>query len=142
MANYTTEIVSTLSPSDAFTYMAEFQNVASWDPGVKHAEKLTEGPATLGSEFKVVTVTNGRELPIVYRIVEFEEGVRVVLKGETSRLRSLDEISVASRDGGSLVTYSANLSLLGGVAFLSPLLGPTLRKIGNRARDQLRISLN
>jgi carbon monoxide dehydrogenase subunit G len=122
--------------------MAEFQNVEHWDPGVRTAEKLSDEPARLGTEFRVLTVTNGREIPIVYRISEFDEGSRVVLRGETSRLISQDEITVRANGDESVVTYIANLKLRGPLAILNPFLGSTLKKIGDRARDQLRKSLN
>jgi carbon monoxide dehydrogenase subunit G len=142
MARYQTEIDSTLSVGDAFRYMAEFQNVEHWDPGVKSAEKLDDGPARLGTQFRVLTVTNGREIPIVYRISEIDDDSRVVLTGETPRLISQDEITVREKGDGSLVTYTANLKLRGALSVLNPFLGGTLKKIGDRARDQLRTSLN
>ncbi len=142
MSKYSTSIDSKLSARQAFTYMSEFQNVAQWDPGVRQATKLSEGSASLGSEFDVITVTNGREVPILYRIVEFEDNARVVLRGETKLLRSEDEIVVTSKGEGSIVTYTANLSLRGVFMLATPFLGPVLKKIGDRARDGLRRELN
>jgi len=122
MARYQTEIESTFTAGAAFHYMAEFQNVEHWDPGVRTAEKLSDEPARLGTEF--------------------DEGSRVVLRGETSRLISQDEITVRANGDESVVTYIANLKLRGPLAILNPFLGSTLKKIGDRARDQLRKSLN
>jgi carbon monoxide dehydrogenase subunit G len=142
MAIYTTSIDSSLSPSDAFAYMAAFENVAQWDPGVVEAQRLTDGPVHLGTEFRVLTQTGKRRIPLTYRVSEFEEGSRLVLSAATSTLRSVDEVRVVANDSGSTVTYKANLSLLGVLRIGNPFLKATLQKIGDRARDGLRRVLN
>jgi hypothetical protein len=142
MAIYTTSIESTKSSADAFAYMAAFENVAQWDPGVIEAQRLTEGPIKLGTEFQVLTQTGKRRIPLTYEVTEFEEGVRLVLTASTSSLRSVDEIRVVPNGAGSTVTYKANLSLLGLLRIANPMLSPTLKKIGDRARDGLRRELN
>ena len=142
MAIYTTSIDSSLSPSDAFAYMAAFENVAQWDPGVVEAQRLTDGPVHLGTEFRVLTQTGKRRIPLTYRVSEFEEGSRLVLSAATSTLRSVDEVRVVANDSGSTVTYKANLSLLGVLRIGNPFLNATLQKIGDRACDGLRRVLN
>jgi len=142
MAIYTTSIDSSLTPLEAFAYMAAFENVAHWDPGVVEAQRLTDGPVHLGTEFRVLTQTGKRRIPLTYRVSEFEEGSRLVLVASTSTLRSVDEIRVVAKDTGSVVTYEANLSLLGILRVANLLLNSTLQKIGDRARDGLRRELN
>jgi hypothetical protein len=142
MAIYTTSIESKLSVADAFSYMAAFENVAQWDPGVLEAQRLTDGPVHLGTEFLVHTQTGKRKIPLTYRVTEFAEGSRLVLSAATSTLRSVDEIRVVANEGGSTVTYKANLSLLGILRIANPFLNSTLQKIGDRARDGLRRELN
>ncbi|MFZ1062149.1 MAG: SRPBCC family protein [Acidimicrobiales bacterium] len=142
MARYTTSIESSMTPSDAFSYMAAFENVAQWDPGVVEAQRLTDGPVRLGTEFRVLTKTGKRRIALTYRVSEFEEGSRLVLRAVTSTLRSVDAIRVDARDGGSMVTYEANLSLQGLLRVANPFLHATLNKIGDQAREGLRRVLN
>jgi len=142
MAIYTTSIESKLSSEDAFAYMAAFENVAQWDPGVIEAQRLTEGPIKLGTQFQVLAQTGKRRIPLTYEITQFDEGSHLVLTASTSSLRSQDEIRVVANGSGSTVTYVANLSLLGLLRVANPLLSPTLKKIGDRARDGLRRELN
>jgi hypothetical protein len=142
MALYNTSINSSLSPSDAFAYMAAFENVAQWDPGVVEAQRLTDGPVHLGTEFRVLTQTGKRRIPLTYRVTEFDEGSLLVLSASTSTLRSVDEIRVTAQASGSTVTYKANLSLQGILRVANPFLNSTLQKIGDRARDGLQRVLN
>jgi len=142
MAIYTTSIESKLSSAEAFAYMAAFENVAQWDPGVVEAQRLTEGPIKLGTEFQVLAQTGKRRIPLTYEITEFDEGSRLVLSASTSSLRSVDEIRVVANGAGSTVIYKANLSLHGLLGIANPLLSLTFKKIGERARDGLRRELN
>jgi hypothetical protein len=142
MARYSTTVDSTLSREDAFAYMADFENVARWDPGVTEARSTDDGELAVGSAFTVVTTFMGLKTPLVYRVVELDAGSRIRLVAETSRLRSDDEIIVSAAGSGSSVTYNADLSLIGPLRLADPLLGLAFRVIGDRARDGLRRALN
>jgi hypothetical protein len=122
--------------------MAAFENVAKWDPGVARAERVGNGPVGLGTVFHVVSVFNGREIPLDYEITAFEPPNRVVLKAQTPTLRSVDEIKVDATGTSSLMTYNANLTFKGALWFANPILVLSFKKIGDRARDGLRRELN
>ena len=40
MAHYTTTIASSLSPAEAFDYMADFTHALEWDPSVSKARRV------------------------------------------------------------------------------------------------------
>ena len=61
MARYTTTIRTTLAPSEAFAYMADFSNARFWDPSVSAARREGEGPVGSGSRFHLVARFAGRE---------------------------------------------------------------------------------
>lgn len=138
MPRYQTTVPSRLSPGDAFDYMAAFEHVADWDPGVTRAERLDSGPPGRGSRFRVYASVAGRAVPLEYTITDFEPPRRVVLSAETSTLRSVDEIVVEPAPDGATVTYDANLELLGLLRWLNPGLGPVFKRIGDRAAAGLR----
>ena len=142
MALYVTTVESTWSATQTFDYMAAFENVAKWDPGVARAERVGNGPVGLGTVFHVVSVFNGREIPLDYEITAFEPPNRVVLKAQTPTLRSVDEIKVDATGTSSLMTYNANLTFKGALWFANPILVLSFKKIGDRARDGLRRELN
>lgn len=142
MARYRTTINSSMSASQAFAYMAAFENVADWDPGVRSAKRITNGPSRLGTRFDVVASFMGRGLPLTYEITRFEEGSTFVLTAETSTLRSVDTVTVVADGSGSRVTYDADLALKGLFKVFDPSLRLAFRSIGNKARDGLRRVLN
>lgn len=138
MPHYWTSVTTPRRPDDAFEYMASFENIADWDPGVIRAERIGSGELGVGSRFRVVVSSAGRPLPLEYRITEFEPPRRVLLVAETSTLRSVDEITVAPTPSGASVTYDANLELLGLLRIFNPALVLVFNRIGGRAAAGLR----
>lgn len=138
MARYRTTIDSVLPPTRAFDYLADFSSSEEWDPGVVEAQRLDEGAVGVGSKFRVVSRFAGRDVPLQYEIVELDPGRKVVLRAESKTVVSLDTISFAPREGGSSVTYDADLRLKGVAKLLDPVLAVLFRRIGDQARDGLR----
>ena len=138
---YRTSVTTPRPPEDAFGYMAAFENVAEWDPGVLHAEPLDSGPPHVGSRVRVVVSSAGRRLPLEYRVTECDPPHRVLLVAETSTIRSVDEITVEPLGGGSSVTYDANLELLGLLRIFNPVLALVFNRVGDRAAAGLRRKL-
>lgn len=142
MARYRTTVSSTMSAADAFAYMVAFENVATWDPGVRKASRITDGPPKLGTRFAVEASFLGRPLPLDYEITAFEDGRTFVLIAETSNLRSVDTITVVADGQGSKVTYDAELKLKGLFKITEATLRIAFHFIGNKAREGLRKALN
>ena len=141
MARYRTTIRSHRRAEETFEYLSNFATTSEWDPGVVEAERLSNGPVELGSTFRVVASFLGRRVSLLYRIVEFEPGRRVVLRADAPMVRSVDEITVSAADGGSEVTYDADLRGRGLFRLADPLLGLAFRRIGDRARNGLARTL-
>ena len=139
--HYRTSVTTPRRPEDAFEYMATFENVAEWDPGVADAEPLDTGGPTVGRRVRVVVSPAGRRLPLEYRITELEPPHRVLLVAETSTIRSVDEITVQPTPGGATVTYDAKLELLGPLRLFNPVLGFVFNRVGDRAAAGLRRKL-
>jgi len=142
MARYRGTVVSTRSAEDTFDYMADFANAAEWDPGTASAERLDAGGVGLGSAFRLDVRVGSRTTPLDYRIVGFERPHRVVLLAESDALRSEDTMTVVpTADGGSILTYDADLKLSGPFALANPLLGLLFDRIGDKGVDGLRRTL-
>lgn len=139
--HYRTSVTTPRRPEDAFEYMATFENVAQWDPGVVDAEPLDTGGPNVGRRVRVIVSPAGRRLPLEYRITEIEPPHRVLLVAETSGIRSVDEITVEPSRGGATVTYDANLELLGPLRLFNPLLAVVFKRVGDRAAAGLRRKL-
>ena len=93
MARYTTTIESSLTPDEAFAYMADFSNAQEWDPSVAEAKRL--GDVGADAAFDLVVRFGGRKLPMRYETAAFDaEQRRVVLQADNPRFTSRDTITV------------------------------------------------
>jgi hypothetical protein len=139
MARYVASVESPWERERAFEYLAAFHHIADWDPGVARAKALSERPLEQGARFEVISSFLGREVPLVYEIVEIDPPHRVLLRAETGSIISLDEMTFTIRPGGgTIVTYDAELSLKGPLKVFEPAMRLAFRRLGDNARDGLR----
>ncbi len=130
------------SMEEAFDYVADFSTTADWDPGIAEARRVGDGAVGVGSRFEVVADFNGRRLPLVYEIVEYERPERVVLVGRGANFEGRDEIRFA-REGDSHVRidYLADIELKGLARLAEPFMGGRFDKMGKAAVRGLKTAL-
>ena len=133
MARYVVHVRTPRSPSAAFAYMADLRNFAEWDPGVVRAEQTEGDGPGLDAVFAVTVKAFPRALTLDYRTTSYDPPNVVVADAHSSRLRSLDTITVRPDGDGSVVTYDARLTLSGLLGVANPLLGLAFTRIGDRA---------
>ena len=139
MASFRTTVDSPQNIDRVFAYLADFANVAEWDPGVIEAESLSGDDVGLGSRYRVVTSTAGRRQTLEYEITEWDPPDRVVLVGTNDQLRSVDVLTFVPTDGGGTrVTYHADLALRGPARVADPALHLAFQVIGRRAEQGLK----
>jgi carbon monoxide dehydrogenase subunit G len=138
MARYNASVYSPRPPGEVFAYLSDFSTTAEWDPGVVEAERLGNMPVGEGSEFRVVATFLHRTTPLTYRIIEYDPPNAVTFRGENSTVVSLDRITFEPSDGGTRITYDADLALKGPFKVADPLLGLAFKRVGDRALAGLR----
>jgi hypothetical protein len=139
---YVTRVRTPWAPDRAFTYMADLENFDEWDPGTKQATRVVGEAPGVGTAYDLVVKTGPREITMRYETVEFDAPSRIVAHAETSSLTSHDAITVeATSDGGSIVTYDAELTLKGLAKVATPLLALAFGRIGDQAAAGLRTAL-
>jgi uncharacterized protein YndB with AHSA1/START domain len=138
MARFLDTIDLPLSCDAAFDALVDFSGTAVWDPSVVRARRLGSGAITPGARFRVVVRVLGIESALDYELIAAERPHRIVLRAERGPLTSLDEITLAPREGGTRVTYDARLTLAGPGRVLDPLLGAWFQRSGARSAEGLR----
>ena len=142
MPRYVATVHSSKPVTESFDYLADFSSVREWDETAVSARMLGEKPG-LGTEFEVVVRFAGRELPFVYRTTTYERPERIVVRAESSSVVSEDTISFRpSADGGSEVTYDADLRPKGLLKLADPILALIFRRLGDSAKRGLERELN
>lgn len=142
MARYRTTVPSRRPIDEAFDYMADFSHARDWDPSVTSALRIGEGAIGLGTTFELVTMFNGRAMPLTYEVTAYDPPRRVALRAQTPLVISFDEITFESSGDGTDVTYDATLHTRGWLRLASPVISLMFKGIGDRARAGLARELN
>ena len=141
MARYKASVDSPQPPGEVFAYLSDFSTTAEWDPGVVEAEQLGDAPLAEGSEFRIVADFLRRRTTLIYSVVEYDPPNAVTFRGENSSVVSLDRITFDPSDGGTRITYDADLALKGPFRLAGPLLAFAFKRVGDRALAGMRRTL-
>lgn len=133
MARYVVRVRSPKSAAEAFAFMADLRNFARWDPGVEEVHQVQGEGGGPDSVFDVAVKGVRGPMTLRYHTTTFTEPEKVVARARTSRLTSLDTITVQPDGAGSIVTYDAVLELNGVLGVADPLLKLAFNRIGGRA---------
>ena len=129
---------TSLSPAEAFAAVGDFENIDQWDPGVTSSVKRTPGEVGVGTVYDLELTYRDRALQMSYTVTELIDGERIVLEGTGGVVHAIDVISFEPNDGGTLVTYQADLTLTGIARIFQPLLNGRLAAVGEAAGHGLR----
>jgi hypothetical protein len=113
MAHFVTHFRTDAALEDAFDYLADFSNAATWDPFVASAERVGRGASRTGARFVVTMASPPGMLPVHlhYTLTRFERNKTLEFTAETDAFRSHDRIRFESTPGrdGCVVHYDADL---------------------------------
>jgi carbon monoxide dehydrogenase subunit G len=131
------------APEVAFAYVADFTTTAEWDPGIVSSERIS-GDGGVGTEYAVVALFRGKEVPFRYRVTAHEPGRRIVLEGKGRTASSTDTISFSPSGSGTgtRVDYEAEFRLHGLLALAGPFLAGTFRDLSAKALAGLKAQLD
>jgi hypothetical protein len=121
------------TPEDAFDLVADFTSTEGWDPGIRSARRLDDGPIGVGSRFEVQLALGPTEAPLTYEITRYERPSRVVLTTVGRLHRGEDDVRFRAVDGGTEVVWGAEFALRGPGRLLDPLLGVGFRRAAREA---------
>ncbi len=124
-----------MSQEEAFAFVADFTNVAEWDPGITEASQVGNEPVGVGTEFAVMSNFAGRSLPLTYVVEEWDAPHRAVLAVSTARFDGRDTITFRAVDGGTEIDYVAEFTFRGVMRLAEPFLKGTFDRIGQKAMD-------
>ena len=126
---------------EVWTFVSDFANSATWDPGVAEARKITEGPVRVGTRYELTVIFNGKRLPMTYEVTVYDPPDRVELRGTGEKVLAVDDIRFSSTQAGTAVHYTADLRLRGLLRLAEPLTRSRFDAIGKAAIDGMRRTL-
>jgi len=123
---------------EAFSYFAEFANIAEWDPGVISSTKRGSGPLVVGDTYDVVSRFAGRSIPMIYEVTMLDAPNRICLRGISESGQADDDIRFESVAEGTKITWRLNFAPRGIAHLARPVLGVLLRKLARATMDGMR----
>lgn len=103
-----TTVVNDRRQDEVFRYVADFGNLADWDPTFERSERLDSGELGVGSRFRAVMSLGGKDVEIEWTLTHYDEPNRVVLDGASDRFTTREDIRVEPVGDGTQVTYTGS----------------------------------
>lgn len=134
-------VTTPASPAKVFHYLADFTTSGEWDPGTVRTT-LISGDGGVGTRYKNISEFRGNETELVYTVLTYEPDTLFVIRGENKTVTATDTMTFTpTPDGGTEVRYEAVFEFKRWIRFVSFLLTPSFKKLGEQAERQLKESL-
>ena len=131
----------TPSPATVIEYLKDFGNAEQWDPGTQTCTREDSGPVKEGSSWHNVSKIVGVDAELTYTLDTLGDDT-LVFVGRNESSTSTDTITVEPHDGGSVITYRADLEMHGLAKVLSPAMKLVFEKLANDTEKQMTEVLN
>lgn len=108
-------------PEAVFAFVAELDNLPTWQPGVISAEQTSSGPIGVGSTARVLRELMGQRLTVDVTVTAFDPGQRLALESTAAGLSVSAAMDLEPAVDGTLVHVSTEIRTTS--LFLAPLEG-------------------
>jgi carbon monoxide dehydrogenase subunit G len=126
----------TQPPARVLEYLKDFGNAEHWDPGTQSCTRTDSGPIAVGSTWHNESKILGVEAKLTYRLNRLDERT-VEFVGENDSSHTTDTITVEPSEGGSTITYRADLEMKGAAKILSPAMKLVFEKLAGDTEKQM-----
>jgi len=118
-----------------FAYLADLENLPSWNYAIQQTRKVTPGPVEVGSRYhQVRTVPARREESL--EVVELEPGRRLSVRGTLNTLPARLDYDLDAEGDTTVLTNTVELSTSGPLNLVAPV---ATRRIRSAVADNLDV---
>ena len=110
-----------------FAFLADYQNLRTWQSDLIENEQLTEGPWRVGTRFREVRRTGPGQSEIHGEITDFEPNKRFSTKTSTKPEVTVS-YSLKGENGGTRLNYKFVMLTSGMMRLLEPLMAGAIKK--------------
>jgi uncharacterized protein YndB with AHSA1/START domain len=132
------EILIERPVEQVFDFVANQENEPQYNPEMRVAKKITEGPIGVGTSFHAEMTGRGRVVPMTIWVTEFERPHQI---RERVEMRSMDltgGLDFEPIDGGTRMRWHWDLSPSGVLRFMGPLVAGMGRRQEQRIWSGLK----
>ena len=127
--------------TDVFDFVADATNEPRFNPSMRRAEKITEGPIGVGTRFKAETTSGGRPVEMIIEFTGFERPRWI---REIAQMAAMDlegTLTFEPLSGGTRMRWSWELKPRGALKLITPLVALMGRRSEKRIWSGLKLFL-
>ncbi len=141
MRSYRREVVTHLSPREAWSYLADFTTTNEWDPRASHSTRVS-GDGSVGTRYETSVHFLGRTTQMTYTVTELLPHDRIEWVGENSVVRAHDVIEVRPHPQGAVVDYTSSYDYRVAAPLMDRLMSRPLERLCDDAQAGLGRALD
>ena len=128
MARVVGEIVIERPVEDVFEFVAEERNEPRYNPQMRDAEQISEGPIGVGTRFWTELETMGRTMPMIVEFTGYERPRRLGSVTRSSMMETEGALTFESVPGGTRICWSWEVRPRGVLKLMAPIVGAIGRR--------------
>jgi len=117
------DIVIDRPVEDVFDYVADECNEPSYNAQMRHAEKISDGPIGVGTQYRAEVVSRGRPVSMVIEFTEYERPRRLASKTTMSAMNIAYTLTFEPVGEGTRMGWSGEIEPHGMLKLMGPLVG-------------------
>jgi uncharacterized protein YndB with AHSA1/START domain len=124
----TGDIVIDRSVEDVFDYVADERNEPTYNAQMRLAEKVSDGPIGVGTQYRGEVVSGGRPVSMIIEVTEYERPGRLASKTTMSSMDIVYTLTFEPVREGTRMRWSGEIEPHG----MLKLMGPIVAWMGRR----------
>lgn len=141
MAEVRGEIVIDRPLEEVFDFVVNEENEPRYNPQMRHAKKLTDGPIGAGTSFRAEMRGRGGVVPMTIEFTEFDRPHRLAERVHMQAMDLTGELVFEPVAGRTWMLWSWDLRPHGVLRFLGPLVAVMGRRQERRIWTQMKLLL-
>ena len=138
MARVEGKIVINRPAVDVFDFVADERNEPRYNPRMRDAEQISEGPIGSGTRFRTELETMGRTVPMIVEFTGYERPRRLASVTRSSMMATEGALTFESVPGGTRMRWSWDVRPRGALRLMAPLVGVIGRRQEQRIWGNLK----
>ena len=138
MARVEGEIIIYRPVEEVFDFVADERNEPRYNPLMRDAEQISEGPIGVGTRFRTELETMGRTMPMIVEFTGYERPRRLASVTRSSMMETEGALTFESVPGGTRMRWSWDVRPRGVLRLMAPLVGVIGRRQEQRIWGNLK----
>ncbi len=116
------EIVINRPPEEVFDFIADERNEPLYNPRMRHAEQISDGPIGVGTRFRAESASIGRPVEMIIEVTDYERPRRLASSTHISSMDIHGALTFDPVPTGTRMHWWWDLEPVGSLRLMKPLV--------------------